>query len=63
MISSPHANILIGIFSFIGIAGFWKGIPSLFRYRPALKYRPVTDFYGIPAEGYLALCWMGSRRQ
>ena len=35
----------------IGIAGFWNGIPSLFRYRPALKYRPVTDFYGIPAEG------------
>ena len=29
---------------FIGIAGFWNGIPSLFR------YRPVTDFYGIPAE-------------
>ena len=41
-------------FSFkdIGIAGFWNGIPSLFRYRPALEYRPVTDFYGIPAEGY-----------
>ena len=37
---------------FIGIAGFWNGIPSLFRYRPALEYRPVTDFYGIPAEGY-----------
>ena len=36
----------------IGIAGFWNGIPSLFRYRPALEYRPVTDFYGIPAEGY-----------
>ena len=35
----------------IGIAGFWNGIPSLFRYRPALEYRPVTDFYGIPAEG------------
>ena len=37
----------------IGIAGFWNGIPSLFRYRPALEYRPVTDFYGIPAEGYI----------
>ena len=35
----------------IGIARFWNGIPSLFRYRPALEYRPVTDFYGIPAEG------------
>ena len=48
-----HANIFIGVFSFIGIAGFWNGIPSLFRYRPALEYRPVTDFYGIPAEGYM----------
>ena len=34
------------------IAGFWNEIQSLFRYRPALEYRPVTDFYGIPAEGY-----------
>ena len=46
----------------IGIAGFWNGIPSLFRYRPALEYRPVTDFYGIPAEGYLSMTmWIGSR--
>ena len=36
---------------FIGIAGFWNGIPSLFQYRPALEYGPVTDFYRIPAEG------------
>ena len=47
------AKIFMGeFFQNIGIAGFWNGIPSLYRYRPALEYRPVTDFYGIPAEGY-----------
>ena len=47
-------KIFMGVFfQNIGIAGFWNRIPSLFRYRPALQYRPVTDFYGIPAEGYM----------
>ena len=51
--SSAQFSRIYFSFKDIGIAGFWNGIPSLFRYRPALEYRPVTDFYGIPAEGYL----------
>ena len=57
-VKNTFSNEVIQITTFlfcikdIGIAGFWNGIPSLFRYRPALEYRPVTDFYGIPAEGY-----------
>ena len=57
LIENTFSNEVIQIKNFfcikdIGIAGFWNGIPSLFRYRPALEYRPVTDFFGIPAEGY-----------
>ena len=44
----PYGGILS-----IEIAGFWNTIPSLSRYRPALESRPVPDYFGIPAEGYL----------